>query len=87
LSLYLATVSVSYTLDLFGATRNELAALRAAADYQRYQLEAARLMVAGNVVTTAIREASLREQIANAEEAIELQSRQLAIAEQMESAG
>jgi NodT family efflux transporter outer membrane factor (OMF) lipoprotein len=87
LNLYLATVNVSYTLDLFGATRNELASLRAAVDYQGYQLEAARLMLAGNVVTTAIREASAREQLANMEEAIALQSRQLAIAEQMEKAG
>jgi NodT family efflux transporter outer membrane factor (OMF) lipoprotein len=87
LNLYLATVSVSYNLDLFGATRNELASLRAAVDYERYQVEAARLMVAGNVVTTAIREATLRAQIADTAEMIALQSRQLAIAEQMEKAG
>ncbi|HEY2628244.1 MAG TPA: TolC family protein, partial [Usitatibacter sp.] len=87
LNLYLATVNVSYTLDLFGATRNELASLSSTVDYQRYQLEAARLMLAGNVVTTAIREASLREQVADTEEAIALQSRQLEIAEDMEKAG
>ena len=48
-----------------GGTRRELEGLRAEVDHQRYELEAARLMLAGNVVTTAIREASLREQIAN----------------------
>lgn len=87
LNLYLATASVSYTLDLFGATRNELASLRAAVDYQQFEVQAARLMLAGNVVTTAIREASLRAQVADTQEMIAVQSRQLAIAERMESAG
>lgn len=87
LNLYLASVSVSYTLDLFGATRRELDGLRAQTDYQRYELEAARLMLAGNVVTAAIREASLREQIALTEEMIALQARSLAIAEQLERIG
>ena len=44
-------------------------------------------MLAGNVVTTAIREASLREQIAQSEEIVSLQARQLAIAERMEALG
>jgi NodT family efflux transporter outer membrane factor (OMF) lipoprotein len=87
LNLFLASVSVSYTLDLFGSTRRELEALRAETDYQRYELEAARLMLAGNVVTAAIREASLREQIALTEEMIALQARSLAIAEQLERIG
>jgi NodT family efflux transporter outer membrane factor (OMF) lipoprotein len=87
LNLYLASVSVSYTLDLFGSTRNELEALRAETDYQRYELEAARLILAGNVVTAAIREASLREQLALTEEMIALQARSLAIAEQLERIG
>jgi NodT family efflux transporter outer membrane factor (OMF) lipoprotein len=87
LNLFLASVSVSYTLDLFGSTRNELEALRSETDHQRYELEAARLMLAGNVVTAAIREASLREQIAGTEEMIALQARSLAIAEQLERIG
>ncbi|HET7763599.1 MAG TPA: efflux transporter outer membrane subunit [Burkholderiales bacterium] len=87
LNLFLASVSVSYTLDLFGATRNELEALRSETDYQGYEVEAARLMLAGNVVTAAIREASLREQIAGTEEMIALQARSLAIAEQLERIG
>src|SRR5882724_10946471 len=87
LNLYLASVSVSYTLDIFGSTRRELDALRAETDYQRYELEAARLMLAGNVVTAAIREASLREQIAGTEEMIGIQARQLAISERLEQIG
>src|SRR5215470_18310844 len=87
LNLYLASVSVSYTLDIFGSTRRELDALRAETDFQRYELEAAKLMLAGNVVTAAIREASLREQIALTEEMIALQARSLGIAERLEQIG
>jgi len=86
LDLHLASVSVSYTFD-FGGTRRELEGLRAEVDHQQYELEAARLMLAGNVVTTAIREASLREQIAESEEIVALQARELAIAERMEALG
>jgi NodT family efflux transporter outer membrane factor (OMF) lipoprotein len=86
-NLYLATVSVSYTIDLFGATRNELAALQGEIDHQRYDLEAARLMLAGNVVTTAIREAQLREQIALSESIVSLQGRQLAIVQRLQQLG
>ena len=86
-NLYLATVGVSYTFDLFGATRNELAGLRAEADHQRYEIEAARLMLAGNVVTAAIREAQLREQITSTEAIVALQSQQLAITERLQQLG
>ena len=86
-NLYLASVSVSYTFDLFGANRRELEGLQAGIDYQRYELEAARLTLAGNVVTAAIREASLREQIAIAGEIVALQERQLAITERLVKLG
>ena len=86
-NLYLASVGVSYTFDLFGSTRHELEAMQSQIDFQRYELEAARLMLAGNVVTAAIREASVREQIASTEEIISLQERQLAIADRMEQLG
>lgn len=87
LNLYLASVAVSYQLDLFGATRHELQALQASIDQQRYELQAARLMLAGNVVTAAIREAALREQIALSEDIIALQQRRLDIVERLEQIG
>jgi NodT family efflux transporter outer membrane factor (OMF) lipoprotein len=87
LTLSTATVSVSYTLDLFGRNRRELEALRASVDYERFELEAARLMLAGNVVTAAIDEASLREQIESTEAAVGLGERQLQIVEQLEQLG
>jgi len=61
--LFDASVSVSYRFDLFGASRRQLEGLRAQADYQRWELEAASLTLTGNVVTTAVNIASLHAQI------------------------
>ncbi len=44
-------------------------------------------MLAGNVVTAAIREASLREQIASTEAIVAVQGRQLAITERLQQLG
>ena len=57
-------VNVSYTLDVFGGIRRQVEAYRAQAEYRRYQLEAAYLVLTANVVTAAVQEASLRGQIA-----------------------
>lgn len=78
-TLYNATVQVSYALDLFGGQRRELEGLQAAVDYQRYELEAARLSLAANVVTAAIREAGLRAQLADTVAIADAQRRQLGI--------
>ncbi|MHB1285293.1 MAG: efflux transporter outer membrane subunit [Leptospirales bacterium] len=56
-------VSVSYPLDLFGGIRRQVESLKAQADYERFQLEAAYLTLTSNIVLTAIQEASLRAQI------------------------
>lgn len=62
-TLYNASVSVSYTLDLFGGTRRGLEQLKAQVDYQQYLLKGSYLTLTANIVTTAIQEASLRAQI------------------------
>ena len=79
-TLFNIGVDVSYTLDLFGGTRRELEALGASVDYQRYELEAAHLTLAANVVTTAIRQGSLRAQLATTAAILDAQREQLAIA-------
>jgi NodT family efflux transporter outer membrane factor (OMF) lipoprotein len=55
--------TVSYTLDYTGGTARSVEQQRAFADYQRQQLDAARLAVAGNAVLQSLRIASLRAQI------------------------
>ena len=87
LTLSLASVSVSYTLDVFGRNRRELENLQAAVDYEQFELEAARLMIAGNVVTAAIEEASLRQQIEQTEAAVDIEAQQVKIIEGLERLG
>ena len=86
-TLFDASVSVSYTLDVFGGERRALEALRAQVDYQSFELDAARLSIAGNVVATAIRRASLQQQIALTERLVDAQGQQLTIMEGRLKAG
>lgn len=77
-TLYNASVSVSYALDIWGGTRRQVEALQAQADYQGFKLEATYLALTANVVTAAITDASLRDQILATEEIIKAESDQLA---------
>ncbi|MCG5076209.1 efflux transporter outer membrane subunit [Paraburkholderia tagetis] len=86
-TLYDASVSVSYVFDLFGANRRALEATLAQVDYQEYELEAARLTVAGNVVATAMRRAALRDEIGLTQRLIGAQAQQLSIMEARLAAG
>ncbi len=63
-TLFNAQVNVSYNFDLFGGVRRQLEALQAQVDFEQDQLRAARLTLAGNVVTSVIRAVQLRDQIA-----------------------
>lgn len=80
-NLYNAGIAVNYNFDLFGGNRRALEALAAQTEYQRYQLDAARLTLAGNVVTAAITQAQLAGQIAATEAIADAQAKQLAIAD------
>ena len=86
-NLYNASVNVSYTLDVFGGNRRALEALAALVDYQQFQLRAAYLTLVSNVVTTAIREASLRAQLQRSNEVLALQERQIAVVDAQFQAG
>ena len=86
-SLYNASVSVSYVLDVFGGVRREVESLEAQAENQRFQLEAAYLTVTSNVVTAAIQEASLRAQIAATRDIIKAESDQLSVLQQQFALG
>jgi len=62
-SLYTAQLNLSYMPDVWGANRRAVEAADAAAEQNRFQLEATWLTLSSNVVVTAIAEASLRGQI------------------------
>ena len=78
-TLNTGNVSVSYTLDIFGGIRRQLESLKAQAEYQRYQLEAAYLTLTSNIVLTAIQEASYRAQIAATQQIVNVLDRELSI--------
>ena len=78
-NLFNASVAVSYDLDLAGGNRRALEALAAQTEYQRHQLEAARLTLIGNLVTTAIAQAQLAGQIEASAAILATQEEQLAL--------
>lgn len=78
-TLNTGSVSVSYPLDIFGGIRRQVESLKAQAEYQRYQLEAAYLTLTSNIVLTAIQEASSRAQIDATREIIRVLEKGLAI--------
>jgi NodT family efflux transporter outer membrane factor (OMF) lipoprotein len=87
LTLYNAAVNVSYTLDVFGGVRRQLEGAQAAVDAQRYEVQAAYLTLTGNVVTTAIKEASLRAQLQATREVLATQQKQLDVLEKQFDTG
>jgi len=86
-NLYNASINVSYGLDFFGRARRDLESLRAQREYRRFVLEATYLTLAANVVTTAVAEASLREQILATEQLIESSGKRLAVIEKQRQLG
>lgn len=78
-TLYDASVSLSYTLDVFGGSRRQLEGLRAQETYERDELEAAYLTLTANIVTAAVLEASLRGQIEATQEVIGAERHDLTI--------
>ncbi|MGH8163322.1 MAG: efflux transporter outer membrane subunit [Rhodanobacteraceae bacterium] len=86
-TVYNASVSVGYTLDLFGGVRRGVEAQSALADYQRAQLDATYLTLAANVVTASLQEASLREQLRANEQIAGFQRKELDIAQKQQQIG
>lgn len=80
-SLYNASVSVSYSLDIFGGLRRELEALQAEVDYRGFQLQGTYLALTSNIVTAAVKEASLRSQIRSTHEILSIQEKELDLVE------
>ncbi|HVC17174.1 MAG TPA: TolC family protein, partial [Rhodanobacter sp.] len=86
-TVYNASVSVGYTLDLFGGVRRGIEAQLAQADYQRAQLDTTYLTLAANVVTASLQEASLRQQLRATEDILGIQRKSLQIARQQQQIG
>ncbi|MDB6060380.1 MAG: efflux system, outer rane lipoprotein NodT family [Verrucomicrobiaceae bacterium] len=86
-NLYNASVSVAYTLDIFGGVRRGVEARAAAVDSQQFELQATYLTLAANVVTSSVGEAALRDQLAATQDIIKALENQLNIIEQRHQLG
>ena len=75
--LFTPQVSVSYTPDVFGLNRRMVESAKAQEDQQRYTLIATHITLSANLVSAAIQEASLREQIDATRRLVDLNSRSL----------
>ncbi|MDE1898928.1 MAG: efflux transporter outer membrane subunit [Xanthomonadaceae bacterium] len=87
LTVYNASVNVSYTFDLFGGVRRGIEAQKAQADYQRALLDATYLTLAANVVTASLQEASLSEQIQATRDILDSLEKQLDITRKQQAIG
>ena len=70
-TLHTAQVSISYVPDVFGLNRRTVESLAAQTETQQFQLEAAYLTLASNVVSAAIQQAALQSQIQATEKIIQ----------------
>jgi NodT family efflux transporter outer membrane factor (OMF) lipoprotein len=86
-NLVTAQVLVSYTFDVWGLNRRTVESLKALADVQRFEVEAAYLSLTSNIAVAAITEASLRGQIDATEQLISINTKMLSILQRQLTAG
>lgn len=86
-NLYQGQLGASWTLDLWGANKRQVEALRAEAEAQHYQLEATYVALSANVVAAAVQEASLRDQIAVTNQMLAAERQILAIEQRQKELG
>jgi NodT family efflux transporter outer membrane factor (OMF) lipoprotein len=86
-SLYTHQVLVSYTFDVWGLNRRTVESLKALADDQGFQVEAAYIALAANVALAAITDASLRGQIDATNDIIKINRKMLDLLRQQFNTG
>ncbi len=78
-NMYLSQIAVGFVPDVFGANARQVESLQAQADTARFQMEAATITLADNVVAAAVQEASLRAQIAATRRLVDANDQSLTI--------
>ncbi len=86
-NLFTLSASASYAVDVFGGERRMVEGLSAQADLQRNTERAAYLTLAANIANAMIAQAAYRAEIEATEQLIELQERQVQLAEVQATAG
>lgn len=74
-----ASLNISYSPDVFGGARRQVESREAAAENQRFQLEATYLTLSSNVVVAAINVASLQAQIKATQDIINILNNSLTV--------
>ena len=74
-----ASLNISYSPDVFGGVRRQVESREAAAENQRFQLEATYLTLSSNVVVAAINVASLEAQIKATQDIINILNNSLTV--------
>lgn len=82
-----AKLSVSYAPDVFGANARQLEASQALVDLQQLEWQAARITLTANLVSAAIVDAQLRQQLRAAEAAAHTAAAALKLVERLRQAG
>lgn len=86
-NIYNASFQASYLLDIWGASRRQLEAYAAQADYERYEMLATYLTMTTNIATTSITIASLESQIRTMNNLIAEQQQVLTLTEKQLGVG
>jgi NodT family efflux transporter outer membrane factor (OMF) lipoprotein len=86
-NLFTLSASVSYALDIFGGERRTVEGLAAQVDYQRQTVHATYLSLSANVANTLIASAAYRAELDAYRSLIDLQARQVKLAEVQARAG
>lgn len=82
-----AQLTVGYSPDVFGGLRREVESLRALAEVEHLQLQAARITLATHIVAAAIEDASLRRQLQITQETIAANEALVELARRLHEAG
>lgn len=80
-NVYAGQLTLSYNFDLFGAERHGVDQAAAQVDEKSYEVDAARRVLAANIVVTAINAASLAEQMRTSDRLAALAHEQVDLAE------
>jgi len=86
-TLHTAQVSVGFVPDVFGLNRRTVESLAAQEEAQRFELEAAKLTLASNVVAAAIQQAALQAQIEATTDIVASEERSLALLHEQQRLG
>lgn len=86
-TIHTAQLSMGYVLDVFGLNRRAVESITAQSNAQNFQLEAAYLTLASNVVSAAIQEAALLSQISAIQKIIDADTQSLTLLRQQAHLG